>query len=335
MKIGELSNISGVSVQTIRYYEAEGLICPIEVDRWTNYRYYDESSVVRLAEISQLKKLGFTLNEIKNFSDEVIKSKIDETKLNIKQLTQNVQDLSNMYQRKGDMGMKIFVNDERVVGRWKKLAVVKNKEDFAKKIFSDYRIFNFEELYFLPKGERYWVFSWIKGILFLKDRELPYEIIDEKLYVGVVDPKTNNIDNYAVYEKVDNNIYSKDKIAITDDTNVPFINDTNVVGFWKTVDFVRNFNQFKPGRKFWKDQLLLNRYVFEPNGNLIVIYSRNKNPFRMEWSKGCVINKNDSTVSEYVIKTINGNSYMFVEWKSGDYLFGGKVKGYYVLKKEN
>ena len=30
-----------------------------------------------------------------------------------------------------------FINDEKVVGKWKKLAVVKNKEDFAQNLFDD------------------------------------------------------------------------------------------------------------------------------------------------------------------------------------------------------
>ena len=72
IKIGELSKISDVSIQTIRYYESEGLISPIEVDRWTNYRYYDESSIIRLSEISYLKQLGFSLREINNLSEETI-----------------------------------------------------------------------------------------------------------------------------------------------------------------------------------------------------------------------------------------------------------------------
>ena len=69
IKIGELSNISGISIQTIRYYESEGLISPIEVDRWTNYRYYDERSIERLSEITYLKDLGFSLKEIKGLSE--------------------------------------------------------------------------------------------------------------------------------------------------------------------------------------------------------------------------------------------------------------------------
>ena len=86
IKIGELANITGVSIQTIRYYESEGLISPVEVDRWTNYRYYDESSIVRLSEISYLKSLGFSLKEILNLSEEAIKEKISQTELNIARL---------------------------------------------------------------------------------------------------------------------------------------------------------------------------------------------------------------------------------------------------------
>lgn len=63
IKIGELASLTGVSIQTIRYYESEGLISPIEVDRWTNYRYYDDSSIERLSKITHLKSLGFSLKK--------------------------------------------------------------------------------------------------------------------------------------------------------------------------------------------------------------------------------------------------------------------------------
>lgn len=96
IKIGELSQITGISVQTIRYYESEGLITPIEVDRWTNYRYYDERSIERLSEISYLKELGFSLKEIRNLSEESIKEKISQTKNKIKKLSQNIHKLSSI-----------------------------------------------------------------------------------------------------------------------------------------------------------------------------------------------------------------------------------------------
>ena len=121
IKIGELSSLTGVSVQTIRFYENMGLMSPVMVDRWTNYRYYDESSVERLSEITYLKDLGFSLKEIKNFSKEKIDEKIQKIKDDIKKLTQNVHHLSSIRQEAGELIMKKFVNDERVVGKWEKI----------------------------------------------------------------------------------------------------------------------------------------------------------------------------------------------------------------------
>lgn len=339
IKIGELSTITGVSIQTIRYYENEGLLTPVEVDRWTSYRYYDETSIVRLSEISYLKDLGFSLKEIKNFSEETIKQKISQVKLNIEKLTQNIDKLSSIRKNKGGFFMKNFINDENVVGKWKKLAVVKNKADFALNKFDDADIFDFDELYFLPNGGEYWVFSWSKGVLFLKEgpkgqeRQLPYDIIDGKLFIGVVDAKTNKVDNYAVYEKVDNKHYTKEEISIKDNTNIPFINDEKVIGFWDCIDYVHNFNEFEIGKKFWSEDLFLTKYVFENNGKLFVGYNDSDMLYPINWSKGVVINKRVSTVSEYTIKEIDNNTIMFVEWKSGDYTFGGEVNGYYVFKK--
>ena len=108
IKIGELSNITGVSIQSIRYYEREGLISPIEVDRWTNYRYYDETSVVRISEILHLKDLGFSLNEIKNLDEKSIKEKISDAKISIKKLKQNIDKLSAIRKEKGDLLWKIL-----------------------------------------------------------------------------------------------------------------------------------------------------------------------------------------------------------------------------------
>ena len=235
--------------------------------------------------------------------------------------------------------MKNFINDEKVVGKWKKLAVVKNKEDFALNKFDDADIFDFDELYFLPNGEEYWVFSWSKGVLFLKEvqkgkeRQLPYEIIDGKLFIGVVDVKTNNIDNYAVYEKVDNKHYTREEISIKDNINIPFINDEKAIGFWEAVDYVREFSDYNLNQKFWEDGLFLKGYIFEPNGTLLVSYNTKEGRTEINWSKGVVINKQVSTVSEYIVKEIDGETIMFVEWKSKDYTFGGEVRGYYVFKK--
>jgi len=332
-KIGDLSKITNISVKTIRYYEEENLIHPIEVDRWTGYRYYDDSSIRKLSEIIYLKDLGFSLKEISSFSEDLIKEKTKELQEKITQLTKNIKILSTLKNEGGKYNMKTFINDPQVIGKWRKLGVVKEKNDFKTKKFDDDEIFDFKELYFLPNGEDYWVFCWTKGILYLKDMSLPYEIIEGKLFVGVLDFKTNTIDNYAIYEKVDNKEYRKEDIAIRDNTNIPFIEDANILGFWESVDFVRDFGEFKLNKKHWKNKLFLKSYTFNPNGVLLVEFNERDDIQKINWSKNVVINKNDSTASEYIIKKIDGEKIMFVEWKSGDYVYGGQIFGYYVLKQ--
>ncbi|MDC0935673.1 heavy metal-responsive transcriptional regulator [Pirellulales bacterium] len=66
MKIGEVAKQSEVGVETIRYYEREGLLAKPE-RKPSGYRQYDESVVARLRFIRRTKELGFTLAEIKEF----------------------------------------------------------------------------------------------------------------------------------------------------------------------------------------------------------------------------------------------------------------------------
>ena len=66
MKIGEVAKQSDVGVETIRYYEREGLLAEPE-RRPSGYRLYDASVVARLQFIRRTKELGFTLAEIKEF----------------------------------------------------------------------------------------------------------------------------------------------------------------------------------------------------------------------------------------------------------------------------
>jgi len=62
MKIGVLSKQSGVSIDTIRYYEQRGLV-PEARRTASGYRQYSAGDVSRLRFIVQTKELGFTLEE--------------------------------------------------------------------------------------------------------------------------------------------------------------------------------------------------------------------------------------------------------------------------------
>ena len=64
LTIGRLAKQVGIGIETVRFYERQGLIePPPRTD--SNYRVYPEEEVSRLRFIKKAKNLGFTLNEIK------------------------------------------------------------------------------------------------------------------------------------------------------------------------------------------------------------------------------------------------------------------------------
>ena len=63
MKIGELSKNTGFQVETLRYYEKQGLLEPVSRSE-SGYRQYDEKSLSQLHFIKQAKSVGFSLNDI-------------------------------------------------------------------------------------------------------------------------------------------------------------------------------------------------------------------------------------------------------------------------------
>lgn len=66
MRIGELSKRAGVSVETIRFYERDGLL-RAPPRSGAGYRLYGEDDERRLRFIRRAKDLGFSLAEIRGF----------------------------------------------------------------------------------------------------------------------------------------------------------------------------------------------------------------------------------------------------------------------------
>jgi DNA-binding transcriptional MerR regulator len=67
LKIGEVAKQAGVGIETIRYYEREGLLPPPMRQRaihHAGYRLYEPDTVRCLRFILRAKSLGFTLKEI-------------------------------------------------------------------------------------------------------------------------------------------------------------------------------------------------------------------------------------------------------------------------------
>ena len=68
MKVNELSKRTGINLETIRYYEKQGILP--EPKRLANgYRSYNEESVAQLIFIKNCRRLGFSLEDIKQLNE--------------------------------------------------------------------------------------------------------------------------------------------------------------------------------------------------------------------------------------------------------------------------
>lgn len=63
--VKKLSELSGVTIRTLHFYEEEGLIKPSYYGS-NGYRYYEEKELLQLQQILFFKELGFTIKQIKN-----------------------------------------------------------------------------------------------------------------------------------------------------------------------------------------------------------------------------------------------------------------------------
>jgi len=70
-RIGEFSNLSGVSTKTLRFYDQIGLLRPASVDARTGYRNYRPQQLEELAAILALKSLGVSLADARDLIHKV------------------------------------------------------------------------------------------------------------------------------------------------------------------------------------------------------------------------------------------------------------------------
>ena len=101
LRIGELAQRAGVNLDTVRFYEREGLL-PKPPRAASGYRAYPSDAVERVQWIKRTKALGFSLNEIKELL--AIRADADMTCADVKgraeqklqQIDQKIRDLRQM-----------------------------------------------------------------------------------------------------------------------------------------------------------------------------------------------------------------------------------------------
>ena len=66
IKIKELSQLTGVSVRTLQYYDEINLLTPAYINEY-GHRFYDSNSFSKIFVIISLKNMGMSLNNINQY----------------------------------------------------------------------------------------------------------------------------------------------------------------------------------------------------------------------------------------------------------------------------
>ncbi len=244
----------------------------------------------------------------------------------------------------------VFEDDEQVIGKWKVVGEYAVKEDFyseqGERRESDMGNKD-REIYFLPGGEDYWIYSWTKGYLKLDggdqsclcryqiedDQGIRYMFVENKSYEYL----RGGMPTVLVLEQLDNKRYTRREIAREDDTDMSFVNDERVLGDWKAIDFIRNKEEFAPDVNHLPQERLFFKHMhFGEEGFLTSVYMDETTSGKelQSWTKGYVLKHYNHTACAYEIVTVDDTDYMIIEWKSGDYRWGGYDTDYYVFIRD-
>ncbi|MBO0410185.1 MerR family transcriptional regulator [Enterococcus hulanensis] len=82
--IGQFSELTGVSIRTLRYYEKINVFLPSYVNNRNNYRYYGHEKFSEIKKLKTLRKLGFSLEETKKILNENTNEKLEKVLSNRK-----------------------------------------------------------------------------------------------------------------------------------------------------------------------------------------------------------------------------------------------------------
>ena len=242
-----------------------------------------------------------------------------------------------------------FVNDENVIGKWEVRGVFAVKEDYLQNIFCDNTGFyggDVKYLYFLPDGEQYWGYSWTKGY-FISNSYLSgnsyseYEIEEREdgtymlITLREAEVSRGGSPVFLSLKKADSNKYSAEDIARKDDIDKPFINDEKIIGKWISHSFLgAEWDEADfPGEREEAEDLYFKELYFFPDGKAKCVYADAvfEGEDVVAWTKNFLLRKWNWSACEYEIRTVDGTDYMIIEWKSGDYRYGGYDTNYYVF----
>lgn len=362
MQIGEFAGLCGTNISVLRYYDKIGLLRPAFTDVVTGYRYYAPGQERIFRGIAMLGRAGFSLKEIGRVlenagNDEALAAVFAAKQQEIAEMLQALRDVQTYMKGMEEMGTEElnfnenidlpFVDDPAAVGKWAVLGHWRNRDEFYAGKKPDTKLYGeqIREIYFLPGGEQYWVYGWTKGKLLIDEYRNPhwetyeieeignetYMLLDHKGYDYLVSGKTELV----AMKQVDSRPSTRREIARKDAIDLPFADDQDVIGQWKTWGFCATKEEFSTEpepeeEQYWKS------VTFFPGGSCTSVFEDDviAGDDKQTWTKGFLLRKYNDCACAYEIRPVDGRDYLLIEWKSGDYRWGGFDTNYYIFVRD-
>lgn len=117
-KISDFSKKTGISIETLRYYDKIDFFKPLYTDIFSGYRYYIESQAEDMKKVQKLKEVGLSLQEISDFIKtkdiNILLSKRKEFMKKVEEINMIMRDKPNKYEiREADYRKYIEINGTR------------------------------------------------------------------------------------------------------------------------------------------------------------------------------------------------------------------------------
>ena len=241
-----------------------------------------------------------------------------------------------------------FENDDSIVGKWEVVGEYAVKNDFYERFPKGGNVISdtLKNLYFLPGGKRYWCYAWTKGKLLCSSAgnmtvnpymtenygNSVYMFVEMKSYEYFYGGRPTIL----VLRQIDRVAHTSEEVRRKDNVNLPFVLDPFVIGEWKVFDCVKTKSCFDPAHPTMEPFALYTLRFFE-DGTAELLHSslEKKDAYResCRWTAGTVI-RGELVACAYERQWIEGKEYLFWEWKSGDYIYGGCDPWYYVFVRE-
>jgi hypothetical protein len=233
-----------------------------------------------------------------------------------------------------------------IFGKWLAVDYVRKADDFVPGRQQWKKKLLLKEMQFTAPSTAYWTFNndVIKQTTFGETTVQSINDYTAKYFRKTIEQQEYLFVEWTTLEVAEKGqvpwlyVLKRQTIELGPDTGMPqsvqaaaAVESSDVLGKWTSVDFVRQMEDFDPGRKFWQGEIFLTGLEFQ-TGRQMWLSFNNGSRMKHSWTPGRV-DTGESRPALYTIKEIDGNLYMFFEWISGDVTIRGQKPCYYVLKK--